>query len=74
MKISVLAKTKSKIESVEEQDDGTYIVRVHAPPIEGKANERIRELLARHFGVPKSSIEIVSGLKGKKKIFKLLAD
>ena len=71
MKISVVVKTKSKTESVEKQDDGTYIVRVHAPPIEGKANERIRELLAQHFELPKSSVELVSGLKGKKKIFKL---
>ncbi len=74
MKISVSVKTKSKIESVEKQNDGSYIVRVHAPPVEGKANERIRELLAKYFGLPKSSVEIVSGLKGKKKIFKLIAD
>lgn len=71
MKISVLVKTKSKIESVEKQNDGSYVVRVHAPPVDGQANERICELLAKHFGRPKSSIEIVSGLKGKKKTINL---
>lgn len=71
MKISVSVKTNSKIESVEKQNDGSYVVRVNAPPVEGKANERIRELLAKHFDLPKSSIEIVSGLKGKKKVFKI---
>lgn len=71
MKISVSAKTNSRVESVEKLDDGTYLVRVHVPPLDGKANERIRELLAEYFGYPKSSIEIVAGLKGKKKIFLL---
>lgn len=74
MTISVSVKTNSKIESVEEQSDGTYVVRVHVPPIDGKANERIRELLAKHFGLPKNSIEILSGTKGKKKKFSLAID
>lgn len=74
MKISVSVKTNSKIESVEKQDDGSFLVRVRTPPIEGKSNERIRELLSKHFGLKKSSIQIVSGLKGKKKIFNILSD
>lgn len=73
MNISVSVKTKSKIESVEKQSDGSYVVRVHTPPIEGRANERVRELLAEHFEIPKSSIEIVSGLKGKRKIFRIVS-
>lgn len=71
MKISVLAKTTSSVESVEQLEDGSYVVRVRVPPVDGKANERIRELLAKHLKRPKSSIEIVLGHKGKKKIFEL---
>ncbi|PIU00972.1 MAG: hypothetical protein COT74_00225 [Bdellovibrionales bacterium CG10_big_fil_rev_8_21_14_0_10_45_34] len=74
MKISVSVKTNSKVESVEKQNDGSYIVRVHVPPVDGKANERIRELLSKHFGLPKSSVELVSGVRGKKKIFSLEYD
>ena len=69
MKISVQVKTNSKIESVTLQDDGTYLVRVHVPPVDGKANERIRELLSSHLGIAKSNIELVSGMKSKKKVF-----
>ena len=71
MKISVFVKTNSKVESVEKQADGIYVVRVHVPPIEGKANERIRELLAEHFICPKSLVKIISGLKSKRKIFEV---
>jgi uncharacterized protein len=73
MKISVQVKTNSKIESVEKLPDGNYLVRVHVPPVNGKANERIRELLAEHFAIPKSQIQITSGFKGKKKTFELVA-
>lgn len=71
MKITVAVKTNSKVESVEQQGDGTYLIRVRVPPIEGKANERIRELLSEHFKIPKSRIELVSGPKSKKKIFEI---
>lgn len=71
MKISVLAKANSKVESVEKAPDGSYVVRVNVPPVEGKANHRIVELLAKYFGVPKRSVEIISGQKGKKKVFKI---
>lgn len=69
MKISVLVKLKSKKESVEKISDNEYIVRVHVPPVDNKANERVCELLAKHFKVPKSSCKLVSGLKSKKKTF-----
>jgi len=52
--------------------DGTFEVRVGVPPVEGKANKRAVELLAKHFLVSKSQIELVSGHKSKFKVFSLL--
>ena len=40
---------------------GLLRVKVTAPPVEGKANQAVIELLAAHLRVPKSSIRIVSG-------------
>lgn len=71
VKVSVQVKTRSKTESVEKQSDGTYLVRVAAPPVDGKANTRIQELLAEHFEVSKSQVEILIGHKGKKKVFEI---
>lgn len=70
-KVSVSVKPNSRHESVEVQPDGSLLVRVNAPPTEGKANERVIKLLAEHFDVPKSNIELVAGHSGKKKIFKI---
>ncbi len=71
MKINVVVKTKSKKEGVEALSDDSYIVRVNVPPVEGKANLRVIELLAKHLGCPKSQIQLVNGDKSKKKVFKV---
>jgi uncharacterized protein (TIGR00251 family) len=70
MKITVQVKPNSKKESVELGDNGVYIVRVNAPPVEGAANERVIELLAEFFKRPKSTIELLNGHRSKRKVFK----
>jgi len=48
-------------------------VRVTAAPVEGKANEALLRLLAKEFGVPPSSIEIVRGHRSREKIIRIAA-
>lgn len=67
MKLSLLVKPNSKHEKVEDLGDGTWKVSVKAPPTEGKANEAVIAALAKHFGVPKSAVILLHGLKGKRK-------
>ncbi len=71
MKVTVQVKPNSKHESVSENDDGSYTVKVNAPPADGKANNRVIELLAKHFKVAKSSVELLHGPASKHKIFKI---
>jgi uncharacterized protein (TIGR00251 family) len=46
-------------------------IAVHAPPIEGRANAALIEFLADIFGIPKRSVEIVSGELSRSKVFLL---
>ncbi len=71
MKISVIVKPNSKREGVVASGEGTYTVRVSARPVEGRANERVVELLAGHFGVPKGRVTILRGVAGRKKIVEI---
>lgn len=71
MKILVSVKPNSKQESIHQDEKGVLTVRVNAPPVDGRANQRVIELLAKHFGTSKSKIELVSGGKAKTKIFKI---
>ena len=69
MKIVVQCKTNSKDNlGVIVAKNGNIIVRVKEPPIDGKANFAIINLFARHYGISKNQIRIVSGLKSNYKI------
>lgn len=46
---------------------GALLVRLKAPPVEGAANEELIELLARTAGVPRRSVSILSGDRGRGK-------
>jgi uncharacterized protein (TIGR00251 family) len=42
-------------------------VQLTAPPVEGAANEALRNVLARALLVPRSNVDIVRGQTGRKK-------
>ncbi|KKU52698.1 MAG: hypothetical protein A3H69_04185 [Candidatus Sungbacteria bacterium RIFCSPLOWO2_02_FULL_47_9] len=71
MKIRVRAKLHSSRERVEKIDNGEYAVFVSKPPVDGKANEAIIELLAEYFSLPKSRIVIRSGHKARTKVVEI---
>jgi len=71
MKFKITVKPNARKNEVVRADDGTLIVRVAVPPIEGKANERVVEVLADYLKKPKRAISIVSGFKGKTKIIEV---
>jgi uncharacterized protein YggU (UPF0235/DUF167 family) len=53
MKIQIKVHARSKREGVVLQPDGSYKVDVKAPPVEGKANEAVCEVIAEYFKKPK---------------------
>jgi len=46
-------------------------VRVTAPPVDGKANKALIQLLAKEFKVPKSRIKILQGETSRDKLVEL---
>lgn len=59
--LHVQVKPGSSQDSVEQLEDGTWLVRLRAKPVDGAANKALIELLSRIFEVPKSRISIVRG-------------
>ena len=45
----------------------TWKVYISAPAVDGKANKALIDILAQHFQVRKSQIEIIKGLKSRHK-------
>jgi len=43
-------------------------IRLHAPPVDGKANEALISFLSEKLNIPKSNIALKSGLNQRRKI------
>ncbi len=59
--IQVRAKPSSRESAVEELEDGSFLVKLRAQPIDGKANAELIALLADHFNVSRGSVKVKSG-------------
>jgi uncharacterized protein (TIGR00251 family) len=46
-------------------------IAIHAPPIEGRANQALIAYLAELFSVPKYAVELVTGELSRSKVFLL---
>lgn len=71
MKIFVKARPSAREEKVEKIDDQNYIVWVKEPPIQGKANNAVRNALALYFKTGTSSVKIISGHTSRNKIIEI---
>jgi len=68
MRIYVKVIPRSSLNKVEKLSEGDYKVKLTAPPIDGKANDMLIQVLAEYFGIAKSSLKIVGGKTAKVKI------
>lgn len=50
---------------------GALLVRLKAPPVDGAANAALLDLLAATFGVPRRTLTILSGDRGRTKRVRL---
>jgi hypothetical protein len=53
-------------------DDGTVKIQLTAAPVDGEANHKLIEFLARTLDLPRSNIEIVAGAGGRDKLVSVL--
>ncbi|PSB34670.1 hypothetical protein C7B82_01825 [Stenomitos frigidus ULC18] len=54
--LSVKVKPNALQQTLRHEDDGSLTIQLKAAPIDGKANQELIQLLAKEFGVPKSSM------------------
>ncbi len=71
MKLSIAVVPRSSQNELITLPGGTYKAKLKAAPVDGAANKMLIELLSETFGVSKSRIAIVGGLRGKKKIVEI---
>ncbi len=67
MIIGIKVITNAAKNEVIRQRADAFIVKVTVSPEKGKANKKVIELLAEHFGISKSGVEITRGSHSSKK-------
>ena len=71
MKFKITVKPNARKNEVTRSADGTLVIRVAVPPIEGRANEEVIDVLSEYLNKPKRSISIIAGFKGRTKIIEV---
>jgi len=72
MLLKVKVKPNSKTVSVEQLEDKSLKISIKAPPVDGKANEELVEVLSKFLKIPKSHIMIKAGKTSKDKLIQIL--
>jgi uncharacterized protein (TIGR00251 family) len=52
-------------------EDGTIVIRVTAPPRDGRANNAVCRFVAKRVGVPPSRVRILRGARSREKVLRI---
>ena len=67
--LQVKVKPNARSSSLEEPGDGmVWLAHIKSPPVDGKANQELIAIVAKHFGCAKARITIKSGASGRMKL------
>jgi uncharacterized protein (TIGR00251 family) len=69
--LQVKVKPNARASVLEQQADGTWLAKLKAQPVDGKANEELIRLVAEAFGLRKAQVTIKSGASGRLKLLQL---
>lgn len=71
MYIKVKVTPDAKKEKFEQKQIDLFEISVREKARQNMANERVRELMARHFGIIKSNVRIINGHRSPSKIISI---
>jgi len=69
--VAIRLQPRSKREEVVGERAGAIVVRVTAPPVDGKANAALCAFIAKAAGVSASSVEVVRGQTSRDKVVRV---
>ena len=69
IQVKVVPRSSSNI--IISEEEGVFKIKLTAPPVEGKANTALKQLLSKRLGVPKGNVEIISGQRSRVKAVRI---
>ena len=70
-RLAVRVQPRARSDALAGERGGALVVRVTAPPVDGKANAAVCALVARAVGVPKSAVTVVHGAGTRDKVLEI---
>jgi uncharacterized protein (TIGR00251 family) len=67
-RLALRVQPRSRRNEIAGEGAGALVVRVTSPPVDGKANEAVRRLIAKRLGVPAGRVSIVRGESSRDKL------
>jgi uncharacterized protein (TIGR00251 family) len=71
-RLTVHVITRARENKIIHEPGKGWKVKVSVPPSQGKANEKVIELIAEHFKTAKSNVTIIHGEKAKEKVIEII--
>lgn len=69
--LSIRVQPRSRQNAIVGIRDKSLLLKVNAPPVDGAANDAVIALLAKYFGLPKSTFSVQQGTKSREKSVKV---
>jgi hypothetical protein len=69
--VRVLVRPRAGRNETAGEHDGAIVIRVTAPPADGRANDAVRKLIAKRVGVAPSRVAIVRGEGAREKLIRV---
>ncbi|MFA5211583.1 MAG: DUF167 domain-containing protein [Patescibacteria group bacterium] len=70
LEIKIITNAK-KFEIIRDNEGKIFKMKILKPPVDGKANQEILQLLAKEYNTNKQNIKIIKGEKSKNKIIEI---
>jgi uncharacterized protein (TIGR00251 family) len=69
--LSIRVQPRAKRDEVVGERAGAIVIRLKAPPVDGKANAALIEFIANAANLPRSRVEIVRGATAREKVVRV---
>ncbi len=67
-RIPVRVIARARLNEIAGEREGALLVRVAAPPVDGRANAALCELIAKRLGIAAGRVSVVRGLTSRQKV------
>ena len=67
MIIQVKVKPNARVSTLDEAADGTFVAHIKSPPVDGRANAELIELVACRFQCRKAAVSVKAGASSRTK-------